>query len=95
MIDYVLKYADTRGEVHNQITKGASEQEVRERFTRQGFLRRAGFVSTELWRAVFSPAFRTGEQTQVETAGLRIRFYTRTARRVSAPPAPPALPKGS
>ena len=38
MIDYVLKYADTRGEVHNQITKGASEQEVRERFTRQGFL---------------------------------------------------------
>src|SRR5215472_14725223 len=38
MTDYVLKYADTRGEVHNQVTKGASEQEVRERFTRQGFL---------------------------------------------------------
>ncbi len=38
MTDYVLKYADTRGEVHNQIAKGASEQEVRERFARQGFL---------------------------------------------------------
>jgi len=38
MSEYVLKYADTRGEVHNQVAKGASEQEVRERYTRQGFL---------------------------------------------------------
>jgi type IV pilus assembly protein PilC len=36
--DFVLKYADTRGEVHSQVTQGASEQEIRERFTRQGFL---------------------------------------------------------
>jgi type IV pilus assembly protein PilC len=38
MSDYVLKYADPRGEVHQQITQGASEQEIRERFTKQGFL---------------------------------------------------------
>src|ERR1700761_7281150 len=38
MSEYVLKYADARGEVHNQVAKGASEQEIRERFTRQGFL---------------------------------------------------------
>jgi type IV pilus assembly protein PilC len=36
--EYVLKYADTRGEVHNQVAKGSSEQEVRDRYTRQGFL---------------------------------------------------------
>jgi type IV pilus assembly protein PilC len=38
MAEFVLKYADTRGEVHNQVTQGATEQEIRERFTRQGFL---------------------------------------------------------
>ena len=38
MSDFVLKYADARGEVHNQVAQGASEQDVRERYTRQGFL---------------------------------------------------------
>jgi len=38
MAEFVLKYADTRGEVHNQTTQGGSEQEIRDRFTRQGFL---------------------------------------------------------
>ncbi|HZL57895.1 MAG TPA: type II secretion system F family protein [Bryobacteraceae bacterium] len=38
MTEYVLKYADTRGEVHNQVAKGSSEQEIRERYSRQGFL---------------------------------------------------------
>jgi type IV pilus assembly protein PilC len=38
MAEFILKYADTRGEVHNQTTQGASEQEIRDRFTRQGFL---------------------------------------------------------
>ena len=38
MSEYVLKYADARGEVHNQVAKGSSEQEIRERYTRQGFL---------------------------------------------------------
>lgn len=38
MSEFVLRYADTAGEVHNQTAQGASEQEIRERYTRQGFL---------------------------------------------------------
>jgi type IV pilus assembly protein PilC len=38
MAQFVLKYADTQGQVHNQLTQGSSEQEIRDRFTRQGFL---------------------------------------------------------
>jgi len=38
MSDFVLKYADARGEVHNQVAQGASEQDVRARYTRQGLL---------------------------------------------------------
>lgn len=38
MAQFVLKYADTRGQMHNQVTEAASEQEVRERFSQQGFL---------------------------------------------------------
>ena len=38
MPEYVLKYADARGEIHQQSAQATSEQEVRERYTRQGFL---------------------------------------------------------
>ena len=38
MSDFVLKYADARGAIHNSVAQGASEQDVRERYTRQGFL---------------------------------------------------------
>ncbi len=38
MSDFVLKYADTRGEVHSQMAQGTSAQEIRERYTNQGFL---------------------------------------------------------
>lgn len=38
MAQFVLRYADTEGQVHNQVAQGGSEQEIRERFTRQGFL---------------------------------------------------------
>ena len=50
MSEFVLKYADARGEVHNQVAQGSTEQEIRERYTRQGFLvysvkpRQAGFT---------------------------------------------------
>jgi type IV pilus assembly protein PilC len=36
--EFLLKYADTRGQIHNESAEGASEAELRERFTRQGFL---------------------------------------------------------
>jgi type IV pilus assembly protein PilC len=38
MADFVLKYADGRGQIHQQVTAAGSEKEVREKFTQQGFL---------------------------------------------------------
>ncbi|HZT33272.1 MAG TPA: type II secretion system F family protein [Bryobacteraceae bacterium] len=38
MAEWVLKYADSRGEIHHQVAQGASEKELRERYTQQGFL---------------------------------------------------------
>src|SRR2546423_5560260 len=38
MSDFVLKYADTRGEIHQRIAQAGSEQELRDHYTRQGFL---------------------------------------------------------
>ncbi len=38
MPEWTLKYADVRGEMHQQVAEGASERELRERLTQQGFL---------------------------------------------------------
>ena len=38
MAEWVLKYADTRGEIHQQTASAGSEQEVRDRYSQQGFL---------------------------------------------------------
>jgi type IV pilus assembly protein PilC len=38
MSEYVLKYADARGEIHHLVTQAASEKELRDKYTRQGFL---------------------------------------------------------
>ena len=38
MADFQLQYADATGQVHNQVVQGTSDQEVRDRFARQGFL---------------------------------------------------------
>jgi type IV pilus assembly protein PilC len=38
MPEWTLKYADARGEMHQQVAEAASERELRERFTGQGFL---------------------------------------------------------
>ena len=38
MSEWVLKYADARGEIHHQVAQAPSEKEVRERFAQQGFL---------------------------------------------------------
>ncbi|MEO7651166.1 MAG: type II secretion system F family protein [Bryobacteraceae bacterium] len=38
MAEWVMKYADTRGEIHQQVTNAASEQELRDRFAQQGYL---------------------------------------------------------
>lgn len=38
MAEFVLKYADASGAIHNQVAEGASEQELRDRLSQQGFL---------------------------------------------------------
>jgi len=36
--DYAVKYADGRGQIHQQVATAASERELREQYTQQGFL---------------------------------------------------------
>ena len=38
MAEYVLKYADGRGQIHQQVATAASEKELRDKYTQQGFL---------------------------------------------------------
>ena len=38
MPEFILKYADARGEIHSQVATAGSGDEVRDRFTGQGFL---------------------------------------------------------
>jgi type IV pilus assembly protein PilC len=38
MAEWTLKYADARGEIHQQVAEAESERELRDRFTEQGFL---------------------------------------------------------
>src|SRR5690242_19693311 len=38
MAEWSLKYADARGEIHQQVAEAGSERELRERLTQQGFL---------------------------------------------------------
>ncbi len=38
MAEYVLKYADGRGQIHQQVASAVSEKEVRERYAQQGYL---------------------------------------------------------
>src|SRR5579872_7190860 len=38
MAEYVLKYADSRGQIHQQVALAVSEKEVRDKYTQQGFL---------------------------------------------------------
>ena len=38
MSEWTLKYADARGEIHQQTAEAGSEREIRDRYTQQGFL---------------------------------------------------------
>ena len=38
MAEWTLKYADTRGEIHQQVAEAGSERELRDRYVQQGFL---------------------------------------------------------
>ena len=38
MAEFVLKYADGRGQIHQQVATAGSEKELRDRYSQQGFL---------------------------------------------------------
>jgi type IV pilus assembly protein PilC len=38
MAEFLLRYADAQGEVHQQVAEGRSEDELREKYSQQGFL---------------------------------------------------------
>ncbi|HTW64926.1 MAG TPA: type II secretion system F family protein [Bryobacteraceae bacterium] len=38
MAEFVLKYADPRGEMHQQVAEAATEKDLRDRYSQQGFL---------------------------------------------------------
>jgi type IV pilus assembly protein PilC len=52
MAEFVLKYADGRGQIHQQVATAASEKELRERYSQQGFL-----IYSVKSRAIAAPAF--------------------------------------
>ena len=52
MAEFVLKYADGRGQIHQQVATAASEKELRERYSQQGFL-----IYSIKSRALAAPAF--------------------------------------
>ena len=38
MAEFVLKYADPRGEIHHKVTEAANEKEIRDKYAQQGLL---------------------------------------------------------
>ena len=56
MAEWTLKYADSRGEIHQQTAEAGSERELRDRFTQQGFLVYSIKPRSELTAAVSRPS---------------------------------------
>lgn len=62
MPEFTLKYADARGEIHQKVMEAASESEIRDRLSDQGFL-----VYTVKERSAFSPTLgRGGKKLDLE-----------------------------
>src|SRR5579883_2498473 len=55
MAEWTLKYADSRGEIHQQVAEAGSERELRDRYTQQGFLVYSIKPRSELTAAVSQP----------------------------------------
>jgi type IV pilus assembly protein PilC len=58
MAEWTLKYADARGEIHQQIAEAGSEREIRDRYTEQGFLVYSVKPRSEMSGLVRSPTRR-------------------------------------
>lgn len=63
MADFILKYADSRGQIRQQSATAASEKELRERFTSQGFLI---YSIKERSQSRLAPALGGGKKLNLE-----------------------------
>ncbi len=61
MAEFVLKYADPRGEMHQQVAEAASEKDLRDRFSQQGFL----IYSVKPRRAIAGMAVGGGRKRKI------------------------------
>jgi type IV pilus assembly protein PilC len=61
MAEFVLKYADGRGQIHQQVASAASEKELRERYSQQGFL-----IYSIKSRALAAPTFTRRKKLDLE-----------------------------
>jgi type IV pilus assembly protein PilC len=61
MPEFVLKYADARGQIRNQVAEAGTERELRERMTQQGFL-----VYTVRQRADFAAKLGGGGRKKID-----------------------------
>src|SRR5271154_4491148 len=68
MAEWTLKYADARGEIHQQVAEATSERELRDRFTQQGFLVYSVKPRSEIsgLGATFASGFRPRKKLNVE-----------------------------
>jgi len=64
MAEWVLKYADSRGEMHQQLATGATENEVRDRLQQQGYLIYS--VRPRGGMGALSPAFSSRKKINLE-----------------------------
>lgn len=64
MAEWVLKYADGRGEIHQQVAEAATESELRERFSQQGYL--VYWVRPRAALSAIRPAFRRRQRLNLE-----------------------------
>jgi type IV pilus assembly protein PilC len=61
MAEFVLKYADGRGQIHQQVATAGSERELRERYSQQGFL-----IYSVKPRGLAAPAFTRRRKLDLE-----------------------------
>src|SRR3954462_2995289 len=66
MADFVLKYADSRGQIHQQVASAGSEKELREKYSQQGFLIYSIKSRTAAAAVVSSGLFGAPKKLQLE-----------------------------
>ena len=66
MADFVLKYADSRGQIHQQVASAGSEKELRDKYSQQGFLIYSSKARTAAAAVASSGLFGGRKKLQLE-----------------------------